>query len=277
MISPAVKQWMVLGTGPASAKTSFSLGLCRILADRGIRVAPFKAMAIISQEDVLAGFDPIRPALGVFHQSGACRLTADHDMNPLVVVQTEPRRGELRLRGEPVGEVELLNRDAVRADLLPAGLRERIEAAIHEAYYSLRERFEALVVEGAGSPVELPPAFDWANHLVARMSLAPLLLVTRFSMGGAAAALLGTLTCLEPELRARMLGYVLSDVGAPDAVNHARALIERHTSLRALGIIPRVEHGVVPKGTSTNYEPAYAGWAQAIARSIALEHLGPPF
>jgi adenosylcobyric acid synthase len=271
-------QWMVLGTGPASAKTCISLGLGRLLAESGVLVAPFKAIATLTLEEQRAGFDAAHMAApGVFHHAGACRVDREPDMNPVVVVEIQPGLGELHLKGEPVARVEMLNRDAVRTDLLPAGVAERVTAAIDAAYASLKSRYRALVIEGAGSPLELAPQDDWANHRVARLSQAPSVLVARFSNGGSAAGLVGTLAGLAPDLAQRVVGFVLSDVTQPDHAGHTRHLVERLTGLKSLGAIPAVRHGIAASGPGTDYEPVYSAWARALSASLDLAALGAPF
>ncbi len=272
------RQWMVLGTGPASAKTCVSLGLCRLLADAGAKVAPFKAMSTLTLDEQRAGFDAgMLLATGAFHHAGACRTALDPDMNPVVVVELEPGLGELRLRGEALARVEMLNRDTVRTDTLPPAVAPRVTAAIDAAYAALRDRYHALVIEGAGSPVDLPPEMDWANSRVARLSEAPLLLVGRFSNGGVAAGLAGTYACLPPDLACRVTGVVLSDLARPEHAAHARRVIEAVTRLPVLGAVPAVRHGVAAGGPDRDYQAAYGTWARALAESLDLSALGHPF
>lgn len=265
-------QWMILGTGPASAKTCVTLGLSKLLADRGLRVAPFKAVAVLRRDELTRD----HRAPGVLHAAGAARVEPEPVMNPVTVWTAGADDGELVILGEPCGSVELLNRDAVRVDRLSMQQKTRIADAVRGAYADLRARFEAIVIEGAGSPVEAPEEDDWSNQRVLRMSGAPALLVSRFSNGGAAAALVGTLQCLAPELRRQVLGLVLSDAPDRDATRHAASLAASHTGLPILGVIPRLRHGV-DSGDVADYPVAYCAWAEALAAHVDLRFLGAPF
>ena len=267
-------QWMVIGTGPAAAKTCVTLGLSGLLRDRGIRVAPFKSVAVIQAG--APGVDRSHPAPGAIHQIGAIGLAPEPIMNPIAVWQVAPERGELVVMGDAAGTVELLNRDAIRFDRLSAQQKALIARASRAAYAELRRRFDAIVIEGAGSPVEAPPDKDWANAQVMRMSGAPTLLVARLSNGGAAAALVGTLACLEPELRRQVIGLVLSDAPDDDAARHATALATARTGLPMLGVIPRLRHGIDGSDVH-NYATAYRAWADALAACLDLGALGFPF
>jgi adenosylcobyric acid synthase len=197
-------------------------------------------------------------------------------MNPVAVWQTSDQRGEIVVMGEPAGTVELLNRDAIRFDRLSPRQRAMIGEAVRTAYDELRRRFEAIVIEGAGSPVEAPEDEDWANLRVMRMSGAPTLLVGRLSNGGAAAALIGTLACLGPELRRQVIGLVLSDVKDDDAARHAIALTEEYAEASMLGIIPQLRHGI-DGSNARDYAIAYCAWAHALTTHLDLRVLGPPF
>lgn len=268
-------QLMILGTGPAAAKTCITLGLSKLLRHRGVRVAPFKAIAVISPAAMPAGVDRSHPAPGVVHPIGAIDIPPEAVMNPVAVWDIGEERGEIVVMGETIGTVELLNRDAIRYDRLSAKQKTQISDAIRAAYQEIRSRFEAIIIEGAGSPIEAPEEDDWSNQRVLRMSGAPALLVTRFSTGGAAAALVGTLTCLAPDLRRRIVGLVLSDVHDREAALHAASLATKHSGLPVLGVIPHLRHGV--NGTNKDYSVAYRAWADALAAHLDLRILGDQF
>ncbi|GEM_PF-4291765 len=269
-------EWMVLGTGPASAKTCVALGLARLLRDRGVHVAPFKAIAVMHPEASPAGMGRSHCAAGAIHLIGAAGVAAEPTMNPVTIWPAGAGAGEMVVMGEPAGPVELLNRDAIRFERLSARQRAQIGTAIRAAHEELRSRFEAIVIEGAGSPIEADEEQDWANQRVLRESGAQALLVARFSNGGAAAALVGTLACMAPELRRRVRGLILSDVPDDDAARHAASLATRHTGLPILGLVPRLDHGIDGREGS-DYEIAYSAWADALAAHLDLSLLGDVF
>ena len=269
-------QWMVIGTGPAAAKTCLTIGLSALLRDRGIAVAPFKSIAVIHPGALPLGVDRTHPAPGAIHPIGAIGLAPEAIMNPVAVWQISDRQGEIVVMGEPAGTVELLNRDAIRFDRLSQRQRTMIGEAVRTAYDELRRRFQAIVIEGAGSPVEASEDEDWANLRVMRMSRAPTLLVGRLSNGGAAAALIGTLACLGPEFRRQVVGLVLSDARDDHAARHAISLIAQGAEAPMLGVIPQLHHGV-DGSNAGDFGIAYRAWADALAAHLDLGALGPPF
>jgi len=270
----AVRQLLVLGTGPAAAKSCVCIGLCRALWVAGVRVAPFKAVAVLRRDEVPASADENAPGLGAWHTRAAAGVPELAEANPVTVLQDDERSGRLSILGEPCGRVHIRGRDSIRMDLLPASIRDRMRAAIQRSYENLCMRFEALVLEGAGSPVDTRKRDDLSNLFVARQSGAPMLLTSRFSQGGVAAGLIGTAACLPEALRPRLLGYILSDAVQGDpAIEYACQQVERLAGLPSLGVIPPVMHSARPGSSADELGRAYEAWACAVREHVAPELL----
>jgi adenosylcobyric acid synthase len=237
-VMAAKKAIMILGTSPKSAKSVLAIGLCRLFAILGLRVAPFKAVSVIRENSV---GDPaaIRGG-GLYHQCQAARIQFRELMNPVVIRMEDESSGVLLLRGEEITEIRLLNEDTACTGALPRDLRSRIVCAVHEAYCSLQEEFDFLVIEGAGSPVDLTPDEDIPNILVARMTAAPIVFSCKFSRGGGAASLVGSVRCLPEDVRKLVVGFSFSDVLSEDGLGHSVKLVQSHLAIPYIGTVPRV-------------------------------------
>lgn len=229
---------MVLGTSPRSAKSVLTIALCRALSNRGQRVCPFKAVSII-QESASEEDAAVR-GRGLYHQCQAARVSFEAAMNPLVVRTSDSMTGDLLLRGEIVTRVSLLNEDSVLTSALSSTLRDDVSRSVRSSYLSLQERYDYMVIEGGGSPVDLPPEDDIPNILTARVARAPIILSCKFSRGGGAAALVGTAHCLPSEVRELVVGFSFSDAQSEKAIEHSVRLVEDRLGISYLGTIPRV-------------------------------------
>ncbi len=229
---------MVLGTSPRSAKSVLTIALCRVLSNRGYKICPFKAVSVI-QEGAAEGDAAVR-GRGLYHQCQAARVLFEADMNPVVVRTGDLMAGDLFLGDDLVARVSLLNEDSVLIGALSPAARNDVSSRVRDSYLSLRERYDYIVIEGGGSPVDLPPEDDIPNILTARAARAPIILSCKFSRGGGAAALVGTVNCLPPEIRELVAGFSFSDAQSEEAIEHSVRLVEDRLGISYLGTIPRV-------------------------------------
>ncbi|GLY26210.1 hypothetical protein [Micromonospora sp. NBRC 101691] len=263
---------VVWGTGPNSSKTHVSLALLRLLARRDVPVLPFKAVCVLEPERWRR--DP--GACPIPHHVAAARTTWRPELAPVVVELAGgngPARGLLRVHGEPAGEVRLLTPDTVDgADMAPA-VREHVRHAVVSALDALTATSSALVVEGAGSPVDAID--DVANVLVARhLPERRILLSTYCWNGGSAAALVGTLALLPADLRRSVIGVVQNRaMSAPAAARWARTVEERTGTplLGTVGDLTGVANADLPISSGTLADP----WADALAAGADLSWLMP--
>src|SRR5207248_3282930 len=124
--------------------------------------------------------------------------------------------------------------------------QQRLWPVIATALRSLRDEFELLVIEGAGSPAEINlRSFDLVNMRIATEADAPVLLVTDIYRGGAFAHLYGTWALLDEQERARIRGFVLNKFrGDPQLLIPGPALLEERTGVPVIGVLPWLEHGL---------------------------------
>ena len=135
---------MLQGTSSNAGKSVLTAAFCRILLQDGFRVAPFKAQNMSLNSFVTRDGGEMGRAQVV--QAQACRLEPDVRMNPILLKPNSDTGSQVIVRGKPVGNMRV----GEYVDFKPAAF-----AAACECYDSLGEQFDAIVLEGAGSPGEV--------------------------------------------------------------------------------------------------------------------------
>ncbi|RDB43982.1 cobyric acid synthase [Halomonas sp. DQ26W] len=191
---------MIQGTTSDAGKSTVVAGLCRMLARRGVSVAPFKPqnMALNSAVTVDGGEIGRSTAL----QALAAGVEPHSDMNPVLLKPESERGAQVILRGRVHGHMDALDYHAYKRTA-----RESVLAA----WRSLSSRYDVIIAEGAGSPAEINlRANDIANMGFAEMVDCPVLLVGDIDRGGVFAQLVGTLELLSEGERARTKGFIVN-------------------------------------------------------------------
>ncbi len=223
---------MMLGTHSNAGKSLLATAFCRIMARRGVRVAPFKAQNMSNN----AGVTPEGGEMGRAQivQAEAAGIYAHTDMNPVLLKPEGNRRSQVVLNGRIDGRIEAGNWLATK---------ERLWGEVKAAYDRLSSRFDVVVLEGAGSPAEINlKAGDIVNLRMARYAGAPCLLVGDIDRGGVFAALAGTMLLLEPEERLQIGGFLINRFRGDPALlgDGLEMLRERAFGVPTLGVIPYV-------------------------------------
>ena len=160
------------------------------------------------------------------------------DMNPVLLKPSSDTRAQVIVAGMPFAD-------------LPAqeyqDLKPRLLSEVLAAFQRLREEFDAVIVEGAGSPAEINlRAGDYVNMGLARHAGLPTVVVGDIDRGGVFAAMYGTLALLEPEDQALISGFVVNKFrGDARILEPGLRELERRTGRRVLGVVPYVDglHG----------------------------------
>lgn len=215
---------MLQGTASGVGKSTLAAGICRILHRRGFRIAPFKAQNLSDNVHLLP--DGRRMARSQAIAAAACGLSPVPDMNPVLLCPC-PGGCEWIVNGSAVEHFDL----------------EHCREAARLAYDRLSARFDAVVVEGAGSPVELNlRSRDIVNMDFAAYANCPVILVADIRRGGVFAAVYGTLALLRPEERPLVKGIIINDFcGDPASFSEGRSLLETICKVPVLGIVPHLE------------------------------------
>jgi adenosylcobyric acid synthase len=228
---------MIVGTTSAAGKSLLATALCRIYARRGVRVAPFKAQNLSNNAAVCADGSEIGRAQAV--QAAAAGIEPTAEMNPLLIKPEAGSRAQIVLLGRPFQPDPAQSAEQQR--------RTRWEA-ITTSLDRLRSAYDLVVIEGAGSPVELNlTSRDMVNMAVARYAEAPVLLVGDIERGGVFAQLLGTLWLLEPEERALVKGLVVNKFrGDISLFGDGVRILEERGGVPVLGVVPYIEDVGIP-------------------------------
>ena len=221
---------MLQGTSSDAGKSVLATALCRIFSDQGIRVAPFKSQNMSNNSYVTADGKEIGRAQGV--QAEAARTTANVYMNPILLKPRSDQTSEVVLFGKAV--VTYSGKD-YRHHFYEQGLR-----AIDESLARLSEAYEMIIIEGAGSPVEVNlNDRDLVNMKVAELADVPVVLVADIERGGVFASIVGTLELFNEKERSRVKGIIINKFrGDIDLFQKGVDWIERRTGLPVLGVIP---------------------------------------
>ena len=225
---------MVQGTTSDAGKSTLVAGLCRVLRRRGVRVAPFKPqnMALNSAVGIDGGELGRAQAL----QAQAAGIPPTVDLNPVLLKPSSDRRCQVIIHGRAVGEMGAWEYHE---------FKRRAREAVLTSYQRLRETYEFIAVEGAGSPAEINlREGDIANMGFAEEVDCPVVLIADIDRGGVFAHIVGTLALLSESERSRIRGFVVNRFrGDLSLLQPGLDWLERHTGKPVLGVLPYL-HGL---------------------------------
>ncbi len=240
---------MIQGTSSNAGKSLLVTALCRWLARRGVRVAPFKPQNMALNSAVTADGGEIGRAQAV--QARACGLPPGTDMNPVLLKPNTDTGAQVIIQGRAVGNMDALDYQSYK--------RQAREAVL-ASWRRLAAAHEVVVVEGAGSPAEVNlRRNDIANMGFAEAVDCPVILVADIDRGGVFAHIVGTLSLLSPGERARVRGFVINRFrGDPALLQPGLDWLEQHTGRPVLGVLPWLQDLHLEAEDALPREPAPA-------------------
>jgi adenosylcobyric acid synthase len=223
---------LVAGTTSDAGKSVLTAGLCRSLARRGVKVAPFKAQNMSLNSYVTAGGAEIGRAQAM--QAAAAGIEPDARMNPVLLKPGSDTRSHVIVLGQPAADVS-----AADYRRHAPGLRQTALDSLE----SLRAEYDVVICEGAGSPAEINlRSTDIANMGLARAAGLPVIVAGDIDRGGVFAALHGTLALLDPADQALVSGFVINKFrGDPALLAPGLDMITGLTGRPVLGVLPWAE------------------------------------
>jgi adenosylcobyric acid synthase len=232
------KTLMIQGASSSVGKSLLVAALCRCFARRGVRVAPFKAQNMSNNAAVCLDGAEIGRSQAV--QAAAAGIEPVADLNPVLLKPEADARSQVIVMGRPW-----------RTLVAGAYYQQRaaLWSVITAAFDRLRDAYDLVLIEGAGSPAELNlRAGDMVNMAVARYAQAPVLLVGDIDRGGVFAQLLGTLWLLEPAERALVRGLVVNKFrGDFSLFADGVRILESRSALPVLGVLPFMHDLHIPE------------------------------
>jgi adenosylcobyric acid synthase len=220
---------LVAGTSSDAGKSVVVAGLCRLLARRGVRVAPFKAQNMSNNSVVTLDGGEIGRAQAL--QAAACGLEPSVRFNPVLLKPGSDRTSQLVVRGRVTGAVSARDYAVHRGPL-----RELVAAELA----SLRAEFDVVICEGAGSPAEINLRdTDLANMGLAQAADLPVAIIGDIDRGGVLAHLYGTVAIMSPADRERVIGFVINKFrGDEQLLLPGLDRLRELTGLPTFGVLP---------------------------------------
>ncbi len=239
---------MVQGTTSDAGKSTLVAGLCRVLLRRGIRVAPFKPQNMALNSAVTADGGEIGRAQAL--QAQAAGVAPSTDMNPVLLKPNSDTGAQVIIHGRAIANMEA----GVYHDY-----KQVARAAVLTSHARLSAAYEAIIVEGAGSPAEINLRDgDIANMGFAEAVDCPVLLIADIDRGGVFAHLVGTLELLSASEQARVTGFVINRFrGDLKLLESGLRWLEARTGKPVFGVLPYLQ------GLALDAEDAIAGNAQS--------------
>lgn len=192
---------MFQGTSSHVGKSILTTAFCRILAQDGYKTAPFKAQNMALNSYVtLSGGEIGRSTVAQAEAAGALPIV---QMNPVLLKPTGNSCSQVILLGTSVGNYS--------ASEYQNNYSQRAWETVKKSLDYMETHYDALVIEGAGSPAEVNlKKNDIVNMRIAKECNAPVFLIADIDRGGALASIVGTLELLEPEEKALVKGLVIN-------------------------------------------------------------------
>lgn len=259
------KVLMIQGTSSSVGKSLLTAAFCRIFARQGLRVAPFKAQNMSNNAAVCGDGAEIGRAQAV--QAVAAGIEPTADMNPVLLKPEGNSRSQVVVLGKPWRTLQAGSYYRRKEELWPI---------VTTALDRLRAANELVVIEGAGSPVELNlRSSDIVNMALARHVGAPVLLVGDIDRGGIFAQLLGTLWLLPPEERVLVQGLLVNKFRGDAALFASGVrILEERGGVPVLGIIPYLPALAVPEEDAVALDAVVAPTSATIDIAvIRLPHI----
>jgi len=220
---------MVQGTGSDVGKSILVCALCRIFRQEGLKVAPFKAQNMSNNSYVTV--DGREMGRAQVAQAEAAGIQPEAEMNPILLKPSGNNGSQIITMGRPLRHMTAneyyKNKDSM------------LEIA-KEAYQSLSNEYDVIVIEGAGSPAEINiKDNDIVNMKIAEIADAPVILVTDIERGGSFAWIVGTLELLDSDERDRVMGVIINKFrGDMGILESGIDMLEERINKPVLGVLP---------------------------------------
>ena len=220
---------MVQGTTSDAGKSVLVAGLCRVLARKGVKVAPFKPQNMALNSAVTADGGEIGRAQAV--QALAANLEPSVHMNPVLLKPSSDMGAQVIFQGKATTTVDAIGYQSYKQVAMPV---------VMDSFNQLQSEYDCIVIEGAGSPAEINlRENDIANMGFAEQADVPVIIIADIDRGGVFAHLYGTLALLSEQEQQRVKGFVINrfrgDIGL---LQSGLDWLEQKTGIPVIGVLP---------------------------------------
>jgi adenosylcobyric acid synthase len=266
------KSIMIQGTSSGVGKTILSLALCRIFKQDGYIVSPFKAQNITRNTYFIDGEEI---AASQCLQALASGSKPSSDMNPIIIKPaSEKQSPDIILKGKHFDKITAENQNEVK---------KKLHSEIMKSYSHLSGQNDIIVIEGAGSPVELNlNKEEMVNMGMAKFAKAPVILVSDIDRGGVFASLYGTLALMSESEKAHVKACIVNRFSG-EVTHFAEGIkiLEEIISLPVSGVIPHISINLpeedslpiadAPSDIMTKFEDQYDNIAGIVRESLNMD------
>ena len=219
----------IFGTGSDAGKTTLVMALCRIFADQGLKVAPFKAQNVSNNSGVTKENREISRAQCL--QAEAARVEPSYMFNPVL------------LKSHGNGSVQVIVNGLVHKKQPIATYYDEIgelKQHVQQAFSRLQQDYDLVIAEGAGSPVELNLLDkDLSNTFIANTFNTKNILVADIERGGVFASIYGTMALMDPVMRSNLSGVIINKFrGDRRFFDQGEKIIRDRFGVPVLGVLP---------------------------------------
>ncbi len=236
---------MFQGTSSNAGKSVLTAALCRVLLQDGVRVAPFKAQNMSLNSFVT--LDGLEMGRAQVVQAQAARLDPDVRMNPVLLKPNSDTGSQIIVKGKPIGNMSAIEYYAYK---------EAVRDAACSSYEDLSDEYDAIVLEGAGSPGEVNlKKNDIVNMSMAKYAQSPVLLVGDIDRGGVYSSFVGTMEVFFEWERRLIAGFIVNRFrGQASLLEDAHHYTKSHTNREVLGVVPYIKNLGIPEEDSVSFK-----------------------
>src|SRR5437867_348530 len=255
---------MILGTASHVGKSIIVTALCRVFRQRGLVVAPFKSQNMALNSFVCRDGSEIGRAQVA--QAEAAGVEPESDMNPILLKPATDRKIQIVLHGRVYRTMTA----SEYYEQKPFFFKEALES-----FNRLAQRFDVVLIEGAGSAVELNlKDRDIVNLPFAKAVGSRVLLVADIDRGGVFASIVGTFELLDKDERDLISGFVINKFrGDLGLFSGATEFLEKRTGRACFGVLPYIEDLRIDQEDSVSLEDHRASRGAFRVGVIALPHM----
>ncbi len=203
--------------------------IAKILQDAGFSVAPFKAQNVSNNARVCDDGSEI--AIAQSFQAEVLGIPTSYHLNPVLLKSGVDGRASVIVEGKVISQQHVLE---YYRDL------DKLKPAVQRCFEYLADRYDCVVAEGAGSPVELNLMDkDLSNIFIAETYKTKIILVADIEKGGVFASVWGTYNLLPAHLRDNVIGVIVNKFrGDLSLFDEGVRIIEQKFKIPVLGVLP---------------------------------------